>query len=56
VSTGGSVSVSVKERARRRGIIIDLSTKTAKKLGFYKQGKTPVRLEVLKWGNKPKKR
>ena len=44
------------KKARRRGIIIDLSTKTAKTLGFLKQGKTPVRLEVLKWGKRLKKR
>ena len=43
------------KKARRRGVIIDLSTKTAKMLRFYKEGKAPVRLEVLKWGKKPKK-
>ena len=44
------------KKARRRGVIIDLSTKTAKTLGFLKQGKAPVRLEVLKWGKRLKKR
>lgn len=36
--------------AQRRGVIIDLSRKTAQTLGFVKQGKTDVRLDVLAWG------
>lgn len=44
------------KKVRRRGVIVDLSTKTADKLGFIEQGITPVRLEVLKWGEKPKSR
>jgi rare lipoprotein A len=61
IRNGHSAKVRIVDRgpakkARRRGIIIDLSTKTAKTLGFHKQGKAPVRLEVLKWGHKPKKR
>ncbi len=43
------------KRARRRGVIIDLSTKTAKTLVFHEKGKAPVLLEVLKWGKKPTK-
>ena len=37
-------------KARRRGVIIDLSLGTARALGFVKQGITRVKLEVLKWG------
>jgi rare lipoprotein A len=37
-------------RTQRRGVIIDLSRKTAQTLDFIKQGKTDVRLEVLTWG------
>lgn len=37
-------------RIQRRGVIIDLSRRTAQTLDFIKQGKTDVRLEVLKWG------
>lgn len=44
------------KKARRRGVIIDLSTKTAKTLVFHKKGIAPVRLEVLKWGEKRTKR
>lgn len=36
--------------AQRRGVIIDLSRGVAQTLGFIKQGKTDVRLEVLEWG------
>ena len=58
---GHSAKVRIVDRgparkARRRGVIIDLSTMAAKKLGFHKQGTAPVRLEVLKWGRKRKKR
>ena len=58
---GRSVKVRIVDRgpakkARRRGVIIDLSTKAAKTLAFLKQGIAQVRLEVLKWGKKPKKR
>ena len=44
------------KKARRRGVIIDLSTNVAKTLAFNKEGLAPVRLEVLKWGKKQKKR
>lgn len=58
---GRSVTVRIVDRgpakkARRRGVIIDVSTKAAKSLDFIKQGIAPVRLEVLRWGKKPKKR
>lgn len=50
-----SVNVQVIDRgparsAQRRGVIIDLSRRAAQTLGFIKQGKTDVRLEVLAWG------
>ena len=44
------------KKAQRRGVIIDLSTKAAKTLAFHNEGKAAVRLDVLKWGKKPKKR
>jgi rare lipoprotein A len=58
---GRSVRVRIVDRgparkARRRGVIIDLSTKAAKTLDFHKQGIAQVHLEVLEWGSKPKKR
>ena len=36
------------KRVQRRGVIIDLSTAAAKKLGFLKKGKAKVRINVLK--------
>lgn len=50
-----SVNVEIIDRgparsAQRRGVIIDLSRKTAQTLDFIKQGKTDVRLDVLVWG------
>lgn len=36
------------KRIQRRGVIIDLSTAAAQKLGFIKKGKAKVRLDVLK--------
>ena len=61
IKNGRSAKVRIVDRgpakkARRRGIIIDLSTRTAKALAFHKEGIAPVRLEVLKWGKKPTKR
>lgn len=61
IKNGRSAKVRIVDRGpakkvQRRGVIIDLSTKTAKTLAFQKEGKAPVRLEVLKWGKKLKKR
>jgi rare lipoprotein A len=58
---GRSVTVRVVDRgpakkARRRGVIIDLSAKAARSLDFHEQGIAPVRLEVLEWGRKATKR
>jgi rare lipoprotein A len=35
---------------RARGVVIDLSSGAASNLGFLRQGRTRVRLEVLRWG------
>jgi len=35
---------------RREGVVIDLSSGAARKLGFLRRGRTRVRLEVLRWG------
>lgn len=40
------------KRAQRKGVIIDLSTKAARTLGFVKQGIAKVRLDVLAWGER----
>jgi rare lipoprotein A len=37
-------------RARVDGVIIDVSQGAARKLGFVREGRTRVRLDVLKWG------
>jgi rare lipoprotein A len=34
-----------------KGVVIDLSSGAATNLGFIRQGRTRVRLEVLRWGN-----
>ncbi len=35
---------------RAKGVLIDLSSGAAANLGFIRQGRTRVRLEVLRWG------
>ena len=35
---------------RADGVVIDLSSGAASSLGFLRQGRTRVRLEVLRWG------
>jgi rare lipoprotein A len=35
---------------RAEGVIIDVSSGAAARLGFVRQGRTKVRLEVLRWG------
>ena len=37
---------------RKEGVVIDLSSGAAANLGFVRQGRTRVRLEVLRWGIK----
>ena len=36
---------------RAQGVLIDVSQGAAANLGFIRQGRTKVRLEVLRWGN-----
>ena len=38
------------ERPRQGGVIIDLSRAAAEALGFIDDGRTAIRLEVLRWG------
>lgn len=51
-----AVEVTVVDRgpfgatAARRNTIIDLSRAAARELGFIRAGRTPVRVEVLAWG------
>lgn len=40
--------------AQQNGVIIDLSQTAARALSFVKDGKAPVRVEVLKWGKDKK--
>lgn len=52
LSTGGSVVVRIVDRGpaagpRSRGVVIDLSEGAAERLGFIREGRTRVRLEVL---------
>lgn len=39
-------------RARVDGVIIDVSQGAARTLGFVREGRTRVRVEVLKWGRR----
>ena len=36
---------------RAQGVVIDVSSGAAENLGFIRQGRARVRLEVLRWGN-----
>jgi rare lipoprotein A len=36
---------------RAEGVIIDVSSAAAENLRFIRQGRTRVRLEVLRWGD-----
>lgn len=52
LSTGGSVEVEIVDRGpaagpRRAGVVIDLSEAAAERLGFIREGRTRVRVEVL---------
>jgi len=54
LANGRSVQVRVQDRGPARqpqaeGVIIDLSQGAARRLGFIRQGRTRVRLEVLEW-------
>jgi rare lipoprotein A len=55
LKNGKSARVRIIDRGpaewiQRRGVIIDLSLGTAQVLGFIKDGKVPVRIDVLRWG------
>lgn len=39
-------------RARSHGVIIDVSQGAAERLGFIREGRTRVRLDVLGWGGR----
>ena len=52
---GRAVQVRVVDRGparapRQQGVIIDVSSAAAGRLGFVRSGRTRVRLEVLRWG------
>jgi rare lipoprotein A len=51
-----SVQVQILDRGpaagpRADGVIIDVSRRAAQELGFIKNGRTRVRVEVLRWGS-----
>jgi rare lipoprotein A len=57
LANGRSVEVRVQDRgpARRpqaEGVILDVSRGAAERLGFIRQGRTRVRLDVLEWADK----
>jgi rare lipoprotein A len=39
-------------RAQDDGVIIDLAQRAAERLGFVREGRTRVRLDVLRWGSR----
>jgi rare lipoprotein A len=54
LANGRSVEVRVQDRGPARrpradGVILDLSRGAAERLGFIRQGRTRVRLDVLEW-------
>jgi rare lipoprotein A len=56
LANGRSVQVRVEDRGPARqpqaeGVIIDLSQRAAERLGFLRQGRTRVRLDVLEWAS-----
>ena len=56
LANGRSVQVRVQDRGPARqpqaeGVIIDLSRGAAERLGFIRQGRTRVRLDVLEWAS-----
>ena len=56
LSNGRSVQVRVQDRGpaprpQSEGVIIDLSQRAAELLGFIRQGRARVRLEVLEWAS-----
>ncbi len=54
---GRSVELRIVDRGPARkhqldGVIIDLSTRAARQLGFLHEGRTRVRVDVLEWGQR----
>ena len=54
LGNGRTVEVRVQDRGparqpRAEGVIVDLSQRAAQRLGFTRQGRTRVRLDVLEW-------
>lgn len=54
LANGRSVQVRILDRGPTRriqaeGVIVDLSRRAAERLGYIRQGRTRVRLEVLEW-------
>ena len=41
------------DEPRRDGVIIDVSRRVARDLGFLEEGRIRVRVEVLEWGDEP---
>ena len=55
VKNGRAVELHVVDRgpasgARAEGVIIDVSYGAANALNFVRAGRTPVRVEVIRWG------
>jgi rare lipoprotein A len=58
LDNGRSARVRITDRGpttphQEDGVVIDVSRKVAEVLGFIRQGRAPVRLEVLAWGDRP---
>lgn len=56
LTNGQSINVTVQDRGpaqqqQAAGVIIDVSRGAAEALGFVRQGRVRVRLEVLQWGD-----
>jgi rare lipoprotein A len=56
LANGRAVQVRILDRgpaqsSRAESVLIDLSYGAAQRLGFVQNGRTRVRLEVLRWGN-----
>ena len=55
LSNGRAVDVQILDRGpaagpRSAGVVIDVSQGVAQRLGFIREGRARVRLEVLRWG------
>jgi rare lipoprotein A len=55
LTNGRAVLVRILDRGptrpnRSRGVVIDLSRRAAQVLGFARDGRAPVRLNVIRWG------